>query len=345
MGKRSVVIDIGKFNTKICVFTMMGQKYSLQSGAIFDTPNDTMSDEFFQRCDIFLSKLNVKDADLYAIFTENEENYAVETEFPTGSIKEIEKNVKERYVALSRDGANDCYYSWQTVGIPEATGQTRIMIAYAKKHYVDKLMKLAEKYKMNFVKADLSSTAIDGMARALQRTPSIQNSAPNTMFFLLDIGAASASLIMFTNNSIFRIAHFSHTLFKLDDALTGSNSTVMYDKNLNREAVKMIPELVTQTPQYELSTRPLVNSIIKEIITTTEGGRKFACGPIFVSGGLAQLPYLTQKIANDLNTQCYDFPIRDFLDIADNCIYRSNKKIYPTDNVFVTALGTVVGGV
>lgn len=345
MGKRSVVIDIGKFNTKICIFSMMGQKYSLQNGAIFDTPIDAMSDEFFQRCDIFLTKLNVKDCDLYVIFSENEENYTVETEFPSGSNKEIEKNVKERYAALSKDGANDSYYSWQTVGTPEETGQTRIMIAYAKKLYVDKIMKLAEKYKMKLVKADLSSTAIDGMARALQKTPSIQNAAPNMLFSLLDIGASSANLIMFNNSSIFRIVHFPHTLYKLDEALTGNNSLVVYDKNLNRESVKMIPELVVQAPQYELYTRPLITSIVKEVITTTEGGRKFMTGPIFVSGGLAKLPYFSQKLASDLNTQCYDYPIRDFLDIAENCIYRSNKKIYPCDEVFITSLGTVVGGV
>lgn len=346
MGKkRSVVIDIGKFNTKICVFSQMGQKYSLQNGAIFDTPIDSMSDEFFQRCDIFLSKLNVKDCELYVIFTENDENYTVETEFPVGSNKEIEKNVKERYSALSKDGANDCYYSWQTVGTPESTGQTRIMIAYAKKHYIDKMMQLAEKYKMKFVKADLASTAIDGMARLLQKTPAVQNAAPNVMFSLLDVGAASANLILFTKDSIFRIVHFSHTIFKLDEALTGNNSTVVYDKNLNRESVKMIPELVTQVSQYEMYTRPVITNIVKEIILTTEGGRKFITGPIFMSGGLAKLPYFAPKLAGDLNTQYYDFPVRDFVDIAENCIYRSNKKIYPCDEVFVTALGTVAGGV
>lgn len=345
MGKRSVVIDIGKFNTKICVFSKIGQKYSLQNGAIFDTPVDAMSDEFFQRCDIFLTKLNVSGSDLYVVFTENEENYTVETEFPSGSDKEIEKNVKERYSALSKDGANDSYYSWQTVGTPEATGQTRIMIAYAKKDYVDKMIKLAEKYKMNFIKADLASTAIDGMARMLQTTPSVQGAAPNVMFTLLDIGAASANLIMFTNSSVFRIVHFPHTIFKLDEALTGNTSTVVYDKNLNRESVKMVPELVTQVQQYELYTKPLITNIIKECIRTTDGGRKFVQGPIFVSGGLAKLPFFTQKLANDLRTQCFDFPTRDFVDIAENCIYRSNKKLYPTDEVFVTALGTVAGGV
>lgn len=345
MGKRSVVIDIGKFNTKICVFTQIGQKYSLQNGAIFDTPSTAMSDEFFQRCDIFLSKLNVGGSDLYVVFGEDEENYAVETEFPTGSNKEIEKNVKERYAALSRDGANDCYYSWQTVGTPEATGQTRIMIAYAKKDYVDKMIKLAEKYKMKLMKIDLASTAIDGMARMMQKTPNIQGAAPNVMFSLLDIGASSANLILFTNSSIYKIVHFPHTIFKLDEALTGNSSTVVYDKNLNREAVKMIPELVTQVPQYELYTKPLLTNLIKEVITATDGGRKFVIGPIFTSGGLAKLPYFTQKLSNDLRTQCFDYPVRDFLDIADNCIYRSNKKIYPTEEVFVTALGTVAGGV
>lgn len=345
MGKRSVVIDIGKFNTKICVFNLVGQRYSLQNGAIFDTPNDAMSDEFFQRCDIFLAKLNVAKCDLYVVFGENEENYTVETEFPTGNNKEIEKSVKERYSALSKDGANDCYYSWQTVGEPEATGQTRIMIAYAKKDYVDKMIKLAEKYKMKLMKVDLASTAIDGMARLMQKNPSIQGAAPNTMFSLLDIGASSANLIFFTNNAVHRIVHFPHTIFKLDEALTGNSSTVVYDKNLNREAVKMIPELVTQVPQYELYTKPLLTNIIKEYITTTDGGRKFALGPIFVSGGLSKLPFFSQKLANDLRTQCFDCPIRDFVDIAENCIYRSNKKIYPTDDVFVTSLGTIAGGV
>lgn len=345
MGKRSVVIDIGKFNTKICVFTSVGQKYTLQNGAIFDTPNDAISDEFFQRCDIFLSKLNVSGSDLYVILGENDENYAIETEFPTGSNGEIEKNVKDRHSALSKDGAADCYYSWQTVGTPEATGQTRIMITYAKKDYVDKMIKLAERYRMKLIKVDIASTALDGMARFMQKTQGVASAPPNTMFSLLDIGASSANLVLFTNTSIYKIIHLPHTIFKLDEALTGSNSTVVYDKNLNREAVKMVPELVTQVPQYELYTRPLLTSLIKEYITATDGGRKFAIGPIFLSGGLSKLPYFSQKLANDLRTQCYDFPVRDFLTIGENCIYRSGKKIFPTDDVFVTALGTLAGGV
>lgn len=345
MGKRSVVIDIGKFNTKICVFNQNGAKYALESGAIFDTPSDPMSDEFFQRCDIFLQKIGVKNAELYTIFSEDEENYTIETEFPSGSNKEIEKSVKERYAALSKDGAADCYYSWQTVGTPESTGQTRIMIAYAKKHFVNRMIKLAEKYKMKYKKADLSSTAIDGLARLLQRMNQIQTSPANTLYSLLDIGATSATLVLFTPNSIFKIVHISHSIYKLDEALTGSSSTLVYDKNLNREAVKMVPELVTQSPQYELLTKPLLTNIIREIISTTEGGRKFTVGPIFVTGGLAKLPYLIQKLASDLNTQCFEYPLQNYLDIAQNCIFRSNKKIYPCDEVFATALGTIVGGV
>lgn len=346
MGKRSmVVIDIGRFNTKICVFQNLGQKYVLQSGAIFDTPNDIMSDEFFQRCDIFLSKLNVNGCDLYTIFSETEDNYTIETEFPSGNNREIEKMVKDRYQALSKNGAADSYYSWQTVGTPESTGQTRIMIAYAKKAHIDKMAALAEKYKMTFVKADLSSTAIDGMARALQQTQSISTSAPNVMYSLLDIGSHSANLVLFNQNSVFKIVNIKHTLFKLDDACTGSMSTLMYDKSLNKEQVKMIPELVTQVSQYDLSVRPFITSVIKEILMATENGKKFINGPLFVSGGLAKIPFVAQKIANDIGTQYYDFPIREFVDIADNCIYRSNKKIYPCDEVFATALGTVIGGV
>lgn len=345
MGKRSVVIDIGKFNTKICIFAQEGQKYVLQNGAIFDTPIEAMSDEFFQRCDIFLNKLNVAGCDLYVVLTENDENYTVETEFPVGSNKEIEKNVKERYAALSKDGAADCVYSWQAVGVPESTGQMRIMIAYAKKMHIDKIVSLAQKYKMKLKKIDLASTAIDGLARAIAKSPSVQSAAPNVMFSILDIGAASANLILFTNNSVYRVVHFPHTIYKLDEALTGNSSTIVYDKNLNRESVKMIPELVTQAPQYELYTRPLLTSLIKEFITTTDGGRKFVQGPIFVTGGLAKLPYFSQKLASDLRAQSFDFPMQDYVRIVENCIYRSNKKIYPNDEVFATALGTLIGGV
>jgi hypothetical protein len=67
MGKRSVVvIDIGRFNTKICVFQNLGQKYVLQNGYFYRS-------DLVQREELAFSHLFTSSVDILRIANDLEQ--------------------------------------------------------------------------------------------------------------------------------------------------------------------------------------------------------------------------------------------------------------------------------
>lgn len=344
MGKCKVVVDFGNGKTKISGYQKEDGKQIMFTGAIIEAVEGGLeSPETYQNFSNFLLKMKAGPGDLYVVLPEDEVGVFCEVaEYPISSPKELSGMIKNNLSALVNDDVTKYYHDWRQIGSP-VPGQGSFQTAAVKNEYMDMIQDIAEKYKLRLTYADIATNAVEHLAGLLQKSKHVSNSA-NEATAIVEVGYKSARVVVFTKDRIIRSKSIKHDLFRMDKIIYSTLGDLKNDKNIVPEFLKMNPSFAFKVSQYQSFLQLLTSEIIRQIKQAVAGEEKLKLSTIYFAGGMYKMPQLVSTIKDSFDVPCYAFPLEDFVEINHGCVQRENNRPYPSDEVFITSVGALFGG-
>ena len=345
MGKCIVVADFGRGKTKISAYRKEEGSWVLYSGAIFDTPIGGFSEpELLQMFSVHLDKLDVKSGVLYAVLPADEKNIVMsEADYPMGTAKEVASIVKNNLSGFLPEETEQYNYDWRLVeGYP--SGQGHFQIVAVKNTDMELMHDIAERKHMKLVWADLSSNALETLAKQLRTDPKYGLITSDDAVAVVDIGHRGANIVVLSKDRIIRNAAISHDFYRMDKIIMGTIGDLKNDKTIIPELLKLNPAYVSNINQYPVFLEDAVAEIVRTIKQSVSGENRYRLNTVFFTGGLYTMPQLVREIKESFEVPCFAFPISDFVHIKENCIVHEAKKPEPTADIFAASIGALMGG-
>ena len=285
MGKWIVVVDFGQGKTKISAYQKEDGKLVLFSGAVFDTPAGGFSEpELLQMLAVHLEKLDVKRGVLYALLPADEKNIiAGEADYPMGTAKDVASIIKNNLSNFIPEDADQYNYYWRLMeGYP--SGHGHFQIAAVKNSDMDIMHDIAERKHLNLVYTDLSSNAIENLAKQFRKDKKYGLNSSEDAVALVDVGHRGAKIVVLSKDRIIRNVSVLHDFYRMDKIIMGTLGELKKDKEIIPELLKLNPSYAHNVSQYPAFLEGATAEIVRNIKQSVSGENRYRLNTIFFTG-------------------------------------------------------------
>ena len=345
MGKCVVVVDFGLGKTKISAYKKKNGKLMLFSGAVFDTPTGGFSEpELLQMLAVHLKKIDVRRGVLYVLLPVDEKNIiAGEADYPMGTAKDVANIIKNNLSNFISENAEQYNCDWRLIeGYP--SGHGRFQIAAIKNSDMDIIHDIAERNHLNLVYADLSSNALENLAKQLRKDKKYGLNSSEDAVALVDVGHRSAKIVVLSKDRIIRNVSVLHDFYRMDKIIMGTLGELKKDKEIIPELLKLNPSYAHNISLYPAFLEGATAEIVRNIKQSVSSENRYRLNTIFFTGGLYKMPQLVSKVKESFEVPCFSFPMSDFVLINDDYIFCEVNKADPNADIFAASLGALMGG-
>lgn len=345
MGKCYVVADFGFGKTKLSAYRLEEGKYSLYSGAVYDTPSGGLSDpEFFQIFSVWLDKLDVKSGTLFAVLPADEKTViAGEADYPMGTEKEISAMIKNNLANFIPEEQEQFYYDWRLLE-SYPSGHGHFQIVAVKNTEIELLHDIAERKHLKLVRADITANALEKLTVLLRGDKKYGLNTAEDAVAVVDVGYKNTHIVVLSKDRVIENITVGHELFRMDKIIMSTLGDLKSDKNIIPELLKLNPSYTEKVGQYEGFLDMAATDVIRVIKQAVSGENRYRLSTIYFSGGLYKMPQLVGRVKESFGVSCYAFPIGEFASINTGGIVHETRKPEPTSDIFAASVGALLGG-
>jgi hypothetical protein len=293
---------------------------------------------------------------------------------PINNKKTIEAGIRNTMTTLVKDNVDSYYTSWKYIGLNPKSSSVKdkyiIELAVARKDAINSLFEVAKKYKMAFIRADISTNMMPKIVNKMISSKCIQadDSSEGNIVMSEDDYVSQANilvelsskvrLIVFNDKGIIVDKFVETNIENIDKDVQERRSDILenmeYDEvpkekidTLRKKEISMLKfdtDFVKYLPQYDTNVSMIVSSIYRECKDIEVNDEKPEFMGISITGGNSSLIGLKEKLSESLNCYCMEFNPEAFIKLNIIGEMTSTDGILPNKNMITDSICAMIRG-